>query len=103
MWCLPNVVDVIHTLDTFLSNDKGEILIVTFTRTVLRYGIASCSLEKLLSSAFGFKGVPVVCYFISIIEKGNAPGDLALVSREKLTNQKHSNAHLCPGMFHNDS
>ena len=30
------------------------------------------------------------------------PGDLALASFEKLTNQKYSNAPLCPDMFHNE-
>ena len=30
------------------------------------------------------------------------PSDLALVFREKLTNQKYSNAQLCSEMFHND-
>ena len=29
-------------------------------------------------------------------------GDLTLASSEKLTNQKHSNAQLCPNMFHDD-
>ena len=30
------------------------------------------------------------------------PGDLALASSEKLTNQKHSNAQISPDIFHND-
>ena len=30
------------------------------------------------------------------------PGDLALAFDEKLTNQKHSNAQVCPDMFCND-
>ena len=30
------------------------------------------------------------------------PGDLVMASGEKLTNHKHSNAQLCPDMFHND-
>ena len=31
------------------------------------------------------------------------PGDLAQAWNEELTNQKHSNAQLCPDMHHNDS
>ena len=42
-------------------------------------------------------------HLVCVIRSFWIPGDLALASSEKLTNQKDSNAQLFLCMFHNDS